>query len=144
MQIKKQMHTLKQIIENYHEIVILAFRHVSGQGACDLITMWLFVSWVLGTNTFCFIVMAGFLLSIFYITLSPHFIPGLQSAVCVLHWLSWNKKIKLTLLQSGLGLLVGICIMSSRNMKIKRRLLKNGLRLLAKEYKKNPSYGHTQ
>ena len=33
--------------------------------------------------------------------------------------------------------------MSSRDTKIKRRLLESGLGMLAKEYEKNPSYGHT-
>ena len=33
--------------------------------------------------------------------------------------------------------------MSSRDMKIKRTLLESALGLLAKEYEKNPSYGHT-
>lgn len=32
--------------------------------------------------------------------------------------------------------------MSSRDTKIKRTLLESGLGLLAKEYEKNPSYGH--
>ena len=34
--------------------------------------------------------------------------------------------------------------MSSRDTKIKRTLLESGLGLLAKEYEKNPSYGHTR
>ena len=34
--------------------------------------------------------------------------------------------------------------MSSRDTKIKRTLLESGLVLLAKEYEKNPSYGHTR
>ena len=34
--------------------------------------------------------------------------------------------------------------MSSRDRKIKRTLLESGLGLLAKEYEKNPSYGHTR
>ena len=33
--------------------------------------------------------------------------------------------------------------MSSRDTKVKRTLLESGLGLLAKEYGKNPSYGHT-
>ena len=33
--------------------------------------------------------------------------------------------------------------MSSQDTKIKRTLLKSGLELLAKEYEKNLSYGHT-
>ena len=34
--------------------------------------------------------------------------------------------------------------MSSRDTKLKRTLLESGLGLLAKEYEKNPSYGHTR
>ena len=34
--------------------------------------------------------------------------------------------------------------MSFRDKKIKRTLLDSGLELLAKEYEKNPSYGHTR
>ena len=34
--------------------------------------------------------------------------------------------------------------MSSRDTKIKRTLLESGLGLLVKEYEKNPSYGHTR
>ena len=34
--------------------------------------------------------------------------------------------------------------MSSRDKKIKRTLLESGLGLLAKEYEKNSSYGHTR
>ena len=34
--------------------------------------------------------------------------------------------------------------MSPRDTKIKRTLLESGLGLLAKEYEKNPSYGHTR
>ena len=34
--------------------------------------------------------------------------------------------------------------MSSRDTIIKRILLESGLGLLAKEYEKNPSYGHTR
>ena len=37
---------------------------------------------------------------------------------------------------------VAIYVMSSRDTKIKRTLLESGLGLLAKEYEKNPSYGH--
>ena len=33
--------------------------------------------------------------------------------------------------------------MSSRDTKIKRTLLESGLGLLVKEYEENPSYGHT-
>ena len=39
---------------------------------------------------------------------------------------------------------VAIYVMSSRDTKIKRTLLESGLGLLAKEYEKNPSYGHTR
>jgi len=38
---------------------------------------------------------------------------------------------------------VAICVMSSRDTKIKRTLLESCLGLLAKQYEKNPSYGHT-
>ena len=34
--------------------------------------------------------------------------------------------------------------MSSRDTKLKRTLLESGLGLLAKEYEKNSSYGHTR
>ena len=34
--------------------------------------------------------------------------------------------------------------MSSQDTKIKRTLLESGLGLFAKEYEKNPSYGHTR
>ena len=34
--------------------------------------------------------------------------------------------------------------MSSRDTKIKRTLLESGLGLLVKEYEKHPSYGHTR
>ena len=34
--------------------------------------------------------------------------------------------------------------MSSRDTKIKRTLLESGRGLFAKEYEKNPSYGHTR
>ena len=33
--------------------------------------------------------------------------------------------------------------MSTRDTKVKRTLFESGLKLLAKEYEKNPSYGHT-
>ena len=39
---------------------------------------------------------------------------------------------------------VPIYVMSSRDKKIKRTLLESGLGLLAKEYEKNSSYGHTR
>ena len=39
---------------------------------------------------------------------------------------------------------IAIYVMSSRDTKIKRTLLLSGLGLLAKEYEKNPSYGHTR
>ena len=57
---------------------------------------------------------------------------------------SRDTKIKRTLLESGIGFLVAIYVMSSRDTKIKRTLLESGLGLLAKEYEKNPSYGHTR
>ena len=57
---------------------------------------------------------------------------------------SRDTEIKRTLLESGIGLLVAIYVMSSRDAKIKRTLLESGLGLLAKEYEKNPSYGHTR
>ena len=57
---------------------------------------------------------------------------------------SRGTKIKRKLLESGIGLLVAIYVMSSWGMKIKRTLLESGLGLLAKEYEKNSSYGHTR
>ena len=50
----------------------------------------------MGTNTLYFILVTRFLLlllSLFF-TLSLHFTPGLQSAVCVLHWPQTNKQTK--------------------------------------------------
>ena len=67
---------------------------------------------------------------------------GLLVAIYVMS--SRDAKIKRTLLESGIGLLVAIYVMSSRDAKIKRTLLESGLVLLAKEYEKNPSYGHTR
>ena len=103
------MNTLKQIIENYHEIVVLAFRHVSSLGPRELRTTWLYwnpdvtFSGYEHSILVYFILMTRFLIinilfkpqSAFYpwsavcslhFTLSLHFTPGLQSAVCSLHF----------------------------------------------------------